>query len=880
MKWYQLSKSELEKQLIIHPKKGLSEEQARKRQQQYGFNVLETAGKEPGWMLFIKQFQDFMVLILLAATLIAGMLGEYIDALAIMVIVLLNGIFGFFQEHKAEKSLDKLKELSAPKIRVFRNKDWQTIPAEEAAVGDIVRLETGDRVPADIRIIRNNGLETEESNLTGESVPVAKTDKPLLTTDIPIQDQHNMAFKSTLVTKGSGLGIVVQTGMQTAIGQIAELIGTTKKVITPLERKLQELGKILIYVVLILTFLTVFIGVYHGQPLYDMFLAGVSLAVAVIPEGLPAIVTVALSLGVQRMIKRKAIVRKLSAVETLGSATVICTDKTGTITENKMSVQKLYVNGETWKVTDDGYMREDDVLRKKKKQPDYEMEQLLLYGMLCNEASLVIKKGQYVVEGDPTDGALLMAARDGGLDIRIQQSYSIIRQFPFDSTRKRMGMVVEDQNKRRFFIMKGAPEAVLPRCTTNFRDGQSRVFSNREEVDENITQMADEALRMIAIAMKPLSKQDAIDVLDLEQQLTFIGLAGLQDPPRKEVEQAIQECSQAGIRTVMITGDHQHTASAIAKEIGLLDGHGRIMEGKELDTLSENELAEVIEEVRVFARVTPEHKLKIVHALQARGHIVAMTGDGVNDAPAIKASDIGISMGKTGTDVTKEASSLILMDDNFNTIKEAIREGRNIYENIRKFIRYLLASNVGEIFVMLVAMLMSLPLPLIPVQILWVNLVTDGLPAMALGVDAPEKNVMQEAPRDTQEGIFSRGLGWKIISRGIMIGIVSLIAFMVTYHQDPQQLDYARTVAFSTLVMAQLIHVFDCRSEGGIFSRNPFSNPYLIGAVLSSVVLLLLVLYVDSLQMIFQTIYLSWIDWLFILVLSAIPTVLFGVSKK
>lgn len=880
MKWYQLDKKELEKQLIIHPKKGLSEEQALKRRQQHGSNILEATEKEPSWMLFIKQFQDFMVLILLAATLIAGMLGEYIDALAIMVIVLLNGIFGFFQEHKAEKSLDKLKELSAPKIRVFRDKAWRTIPAEEAVIGDLVRLETGDRVPADIRIIRSNGLETEESNLTGESVPVAKTDKPLRTADMPIQEQQNMAFKSTLVTKGNGLGIVVQTGMQTAIGQIAELIGTTKKIMTPLERRLQQLGKILIYVVLFLTVLTVCIGVYHGQPLYDMFLAGVSLAVAVIPEGLPAIVTVALSLGVQRMIRRKAIVRKLSAVETLGCATVICTDKTGTITENKMTVQKMYVNDRIYRVTDAGYIREDDAFSKNKKQPNKAIEQLLLYGMLCNEANLLVKKGNYIIEGDPTDGALLMAARNGGLDHRVKQAYTIIRQFPFDSGKKRMGMVVEDQDKRRFFIMKGAPEAVLPRCTTVVRNQQTRDLTNQDQISGKISEMAAGALRMIAIAVKPLSKQDSLDALDLEQQLTFIGLAGLQDPPRKEVKQAIRECSNAGIRTVMITGDHQHTAAAIAKEIGLLEEQGRIMEGRELDTLSEDELAEVIEEVQVFARVTPEHKLKIVHALQACGHIVAMTGDGVNDAPAIKASNIGISMGRSGTDVTKEASSLILMDDNFNTIKEAIREGRNIYENIRKFIRYLLASNVGEIFVMLVAMLLSLPLPLIPVQILWVNLVTDGLPAMALGVDAPEKNVMQEAPRDTKEGIFSRGLGWKIISRGIMIGIVSLIAFMVAYHQDPQQLDYARTVAFATLVMAQLIHVFDCRAEGGIFSRNPFGNLYLLGAVLSSVALLLLVLYVDSLQMIFHTTFLSFIDWLFILVLSTIPTVLFGFSKK
>src|SRR5690625_4777657 len=783
----------------------------------------------------MKQFQDFMVIILLAATLIAGLLGEYIDAIAIMAIVLLNGCIGFFQEHKAEKSLEKLQELSAPKMKVLREQEWKTIQSEEAVVGDVIKIKTGDRIPADIRIVEANALETEESTLTGESVPIVKENNAIQEDNMTFQDQKNIGFKGTLVTKGNGIGIVIHTGMNTAIGEIASLMKETKHKITPLELKLMELGKLLIFVVFILTVLTVGIGVYHGQPLYDMVLAGVSLAVAVIPEGLPAIVTVALSLGVQRMIKRKAIVRKLSAVETLGCATVICTDKTGTITENKMTVKEMYINDQQIAVSGEGYSTTGDFLKDGKKidrlYPN--LEQMALYGLLCNDASLLVKKGKYVLDGDPTDGALLIAARKLNLTHSVKERYKIIKQFPFDSTRKRMTVIVEDENKRRFVISKGAPEQILPRCSFRLHENGRQLLTNFKKINEQMDEMADKALRIIAISMKALTKDESLDMTTVENDLTFVGLFGLKDPPRKEVKHAIEQCYRAGIKTVMITGDHKKTATAIAREVGLKHEDALTIEGHELNDMNIDTLANMIEKVSVFARVTPEHKMKIVQAFQKRGHIVAMTGDGVNDAPAIKASNIGVSMGISGTDVTKEASSLILMDDNFNTIKEAIREGRNIYENIRKFIRYLLASNVGEIFVMLVAMMLAMPLPLVPVQILWVNLVTDGLPAMALGLDPPEKNVMNQKPRDPREGVFARGLGSKIITRGLMIGIVSLIAFMVIYNNQSDNLVHARTVAFTTLVMAQLIHVFDCRSEQGIFSRNPFNNLYLIGAVAS-----------------------------------------------
>jgi len=882
-KWYQIDVEHVEQKLHVSTKRGLSSKQVLERRKKFGPNTLKEQQKTSKWLLFIKQFQDFMVLVLLAATLIAGILGEYIDAIAIMIIVLLNGFLGFFQEQKAENSLSKLKELAAPVANVFRDKKWEKIYSSKVVVGDVIKINSGDRIPADIRIVKASGLETEESALTGESLPVVKHASSIEQDHLDAQDQVNMGFKGTLVTRGSGIGIVVGTGMNTVMGQIASLIANTEKVVTPLERKLAELGKVLIAVAIFLTFLVVAVGIYQGHPIYNMFLAGISLAVAAIPEGLPAIVTVALSLGVQRMIRKKAIVRRLSAVETLGSASIICSDKTGTMTENQMTVKEIYLNGEFLNVTGDGYHITGDIQLNNKKvdQSHPNLRSMLLYGMLCNNASLYVKKGKYNVEGDPTDGALIIAARKLGLSAMIGENYRIIKEIPFDSNRKMMSVVVEDENQMRFLITKGAPDVLLPRCTywTNKETSSLLKPKIQAEIDDAIDKMADKALRTIAISMKPLKKDTSLNEEFLEKDLNFIGLYGMIDPPRKEVKAAIKECKEAGIKTVMITGDHAKTAQAIAKELEVLPEDGLVLEGRQLNQMSLDELEEIIEDVYVFARVTPEHKLKIVQAFQDKGHIVAMTGDGVNDAPAIKASDIGISMGLNGTDVTKEASSLVLMDDNFATIKSAIKEGRNIYENIRKFVRYLLASNVGEILVMLFAMLLAMPLPLVPVQILWVNLVTDGLPAMALGLDKTQKDVMKRGPRDPKEGIFARGLGYKIISRGFLIGIVTLIAFIITYNSNPDQLTYARTIAFTTLVMAQLIHVFDCRNAHSIFDRNPFENIYLVLAVISSVLLLLVVVYFEPLQPIFHTTAIDFRDWMLILSLSAIPTVSFGLQK-
>lgn len=884
MNWYQLDAEKVEQKLHVTANRGLTAKQAGERRKQYGENVLEAKKNTSKWLIFLKQFQDFMVIVLLAATLIAGLLGEFIDAIAIMFIVFINGFIGYFQEQKAENSLEKLKELSAPMANVLRNEAWEKISSRDVVVGDVVKVNSGDRIPADIRIVKSTSMETEESALTGESLPVSKHATGIKQDNLDVQDQTNMGFMGTLVTRGSGTGIVVGTGMNTVMGQIASLMANTKKTITPLEMKLAQLGKILIVVALLLTVLVAGLGIIQGHPMYEMFLAGVSLAVAAIPEGLPAIVTVALSLGVQRMIRKKALVRKLSAVETLGCASVICSDKTGTMTENQMTVKEIYLNGDYLYVSGDGYQIHGDYFldRKKVDQSHPNLENMLLNGMLCNNASLQVKKGKNYINGDPTDGALLVAARKMGLTEELGEDYRIVKEFPFDSDRKRMSVVVEDKNKMRFLITKGAPDVLLPRSSF-FLDNDGRKLlknQNKVQIENAINDMASKALRTIAISMKSISANTALDSALLEDELTFIGLYGLMDPPRKEVKTAIRECMEAGIKTVMITGDHVNTARAIAKNLNLLPDNGLVLEGHQLNKMSTEDLSDVIEDTYVFARVTPEHKLKIVKAFQEKGHIVAMTGDGVNDAPAIKASDIGISMGISGTDVTKEASSLILMDDNFATIKSAIEEGRNIYENIRKFIRYLLASNVGEILVMLFAMLLALPLPLIPVQILWVNLVTDGLPAMALGLDKAEGDVMKRTPRNPREGVFSRGLGYKIISRGILIGIVTLIGFIITYDNNPDNLIFAQTTAFTTLVLAQLIHVFDCRSEHSIFSRNPFENIFLVLAVISSLLLLLVVVYWPPLQPIFHTVSLSLRDWMLIIALAAIPTVLFGFTKK
>lgn len=903
-KWYQLSSEEVLQHQQVDMQQGLPWEEAWKRQGEAGRNELTEGNRVSPITLLLNQFKDFMVLVLLGATLISGLLGEYLDAITIVVIIVMNGILGFTQEFRAERSLRALKELSAPNANVWREGAIHQIPARDLVPGDIIMLESGDRVPADVRFLQTNGIYIEESALTGESVAVGKQTSVIPQEDVPLGDQRNIGFMGTMVSQGTAKAVVVRIGMDTEMGKIADLIQNTESMETPLQHRLEQLGKILIIVAIALTVLVVVAGIMHGQPPYAMFLAGVSLAVAAIPEGLPAIVTIALALGVQRMIKRKAIVRKLPSVETLGCASVICSDKTGTLTQNKMTVTHLWVGGDVLEVTGDGYVPVGDIqLGGQSTDPlkNPSLSRLLHVSVLCNNATLYEekqetkrKKGKdakdstasvWNIKGDPTEGALVvLSAKSGITQESLNEKYKRIEEFPFDSERKRMSVLVASENGR-MACTKGAPDVLLEHCSYILWDGKVIPFTStlKQKVLAANEGMARSALRVLGIAYKELKSTDRYDGHeDVETGLIFIGLTGMIDPPRKEVREAISKCRKAGIKTVMITGDHQTTAEAIAKQLGMIPGTGVSLSGQQLGAMSDEELEGRVNDTYVYARVSPEHKLRIVKALQRKGHVVAMTGDGVNDAPAIKAADIGIAMGITGTDVSKEASSLILSDDNFSTIVAAIEEGRGIYENIRKFIRYLLASNVGEIMTMFIAMMAGLPLPLVPIQILWVNLVTDGLPALALGVDQAEKDLMQHKPRSAKENIFARRLGWKIISRGILIGICTLAAFWLILRTDPSDaatLLKAQSVAFATLVMAQLIHVFDCRSSRSIFHRNPLQNKSLVLAVLSSLVLMLAVMYVEALQPIFKTVPLGWKEWILVLIAAGIPTFLMGLGS-
>ncbi|AZK46983.1 calcium-translocating P-type ATPase, SERCA-type [Paenibacillus lentus] len=903
--WHQWSGDELLERFGVSREQGLTEEEVRFRQEQSGWNELQEMQSVSPLLLFLNQFKDFMMLVLMAATLISGLLGEYLDAVTIIAIIILNGVLGFIQEFRAERSLRALKQLSAPHAKVLREGRVKDITARELVPGDIVIVESGDRVPADIRWLATNSLDVEESALTGESHPVNKHAETIREEEVPLGDQKNIGFMGTMVTRGSGRGVVIRTGMETEMGKIADLIQNTEVQETPLQRRLEQLGKILIYLALGLTILVVVVGIIHGQPAGSMFFAGVSLAVAAIPEGLPAIVTIALALGVQRMIKRKAIVRKLPSVETLGCASVICSDKTGTLTQNKMTVTHLWLEGRPLEVTGDGYEPIGQIMEQGQSldiKQDQSLRRLLQISALCSNAEIYEEEeednarnrrkdreeaagSRWKLKGDPTEGALVTVATKMGLTANSLSSiYKREKEHPFDSKRKRMSVVVSHQGGTLAFV-KGAPDMLLERCSYILWEGKVVPFTGtlRQKVQAANEEMARRALRVLGLAYRELRPQENVNSEEtVESQLVFVGLTGMIDPPRREAREAITTCRKAGIKTVMITGDHGLTAEAIAQDLGILQRGGVSISGAELTLMSDEELEQKVDSTVVYSRVSPEHKLRIVKALQRKGHVVAMTGDGVNDAPAIKAADIGIAMGITGTDVSKEASSLILSDDNFSSIVAAIEEGRNIYENIRKFIRYLLASNVGEILTMLFAMLAGLPLPLMPIQILWVNLVTDGLPAMALGVDQPEKDLMEHKPRGATENIFARRLGWKILSRGLLIGLCTLGAFWITLQSHSgaeNQLVKAQSVAFATLVMAQLIHVFDCRSSRSIFHRNILQNRLLVIAVLSSIILLLGVIYLEPLQPIFKTMPLSLRDWSITLVAAGIPTFLLGAGS-
>lgn len=859
---------------------GLSSAQVAERRKMYGLNQISEGNRVSLLTVFLNQFRDFMIIVLLAATLISGLLGEYTDAITIIAIIFLNGILGFVQEVRAEKSLSALKELTAPLARVRRDEEIVDVPAKELVPGDVILLEDGDRIPADGRILRAVLLNVEESALTGESVPASKDPSVVIGAGSNLGDRKNMVYMGTMVTRGKAEVLITATGMGTEMGKIADLMQQSEDQVTPLQQRLDQLGKLLVWISLGITALVVVAGVLHGHAPYEMFLAGVSLAVAAIPEGLPAIVTIALALGVQRMIKRNAIVRKLPSVETLGCATVICSDKTGTLTQNRMTVSQIYADGNLFSVTGTGYQPIGEFLHNDKTvDPNRRsaLKSLVEIAGTCNDAAIIEKPldsgVDYVVQGDPTEGALLVLARKAGFG-EPGAVYQRIDEKPFDADRKRMSVLVKSGDDV-FVFVKGAPDVLLGQSNRILLNGREETLTQntRKTIQKANQDMASQALRNLGFAYRRFRSVEAAQgTADWECDLIFVGLCGMMDPPREEARSAIEKARTAGIRTVMITGDHQITAMAIATNLTILPEGGRVITGMELDEMDDNGLESLVDDVFVYARVTPEHKLRIVRALQARSHVVAMTGDGVNDAPAIKQADIGISMGLTGTDVAKEASSLILSDDNFATIIAAVEEGRGIYDNIKKFIRYLLASNVGEIVTMFLAMLAGLALPLAPIQILWVNLVTDGLPAIALGVDQVEPDIMKRQPRNVREGIFAKGMAMKIMSRGVLIGLVTLAVFVWSLRVNGN-LIHAQTMAYATLTMAQLILVFDCRSlDGGILKRNPFGNIWLVFAVLSSVVLFLFTIYVPKLSVAFHTAPLRLTDWIIVLVLAAIPT--------
>jgi P-type Ca2+ transporter type 2C len=826
--------------------RGLTKSEAEKRLKTYGLNQLENKKKISPIKIFLSQFNDFIVWVLIAATIISGVMGEKADAITILIIVIMNSILGFIQEFKTEKSLEALKKLAAPTCKVIRDGKLQVVNAELLVPGDLILLESGDRIPADCIVVQDSAVMVDESLLTGESVGVNKSSR----------DKENNLFMGTVVLTGKTMARITETGMKTEMGKIANMLQDIENERSPLKDKLNSLGKILVVLCIAICAIVTVMGIWRGQNAYQMFLLGVSLAVAAIPEGLAAIVTVALALGVSRMLKRNALVRKLPAVETLGCTSIICSDKTGTLTQNNMTVKALYFNDKIYNVDKDG-VPDNNLLRKS-----------FTY---CNDCSCDEKENsiQKSLFGDPTETALVKVFFK---DTKTYMSFLSrgIRTYdiPFDSDRKMMSVIIREGSKDCCYV-KGAPERLLEKCKYIFIDGEVKLLTSyyKNKINAAVESMSSNALRCIGAAFKDsgITKN-----WDLERDLVFLGVAGIIDPPRREVKDAVLKCRIAGIRPVMITGDHKNTAFAIGKELDICKDASEVITGDELDKLTDRELEGKIGKLNVFARVSPNHKLRIVKLFKKKNYIVAMTGDGVNDAPAVKEADIGVSMGISGTDVTKEASSMILLDDNFATIVAAVEEGRVIYDNIRKFIRYLLSCNLGEVLTMFLASLMYLDTPLLPIQILFVNLATDGLPAIALGVDPADSDIMFQRPRPKNEHIFARGLKEKILLRGSLIGICTVLAFLAGKYYG-MSLNACRTLALGTLIMSQLIHVFECRSEKhSIFEINIFTNIYLVGAVLVSITMLCCVLYIPFLQDVFKTVPLNFGQWMIVIFLSSV----------
>lgn len=855
--WYKKSKNEILQELDVDEKNGLSSTEALRRLEKYGKNKLETKKKKTLFKQFLSQLKDVMIYILIIAAIISAFLGEISDALIILLVIIINAVIGVIQESKAEKALDALKELSTPKALVKRDGSLKEILSEDIVPGDIVIIDAGRYIPGDLRLIDTANLKIEESAFTGESVPSEKDASFLPDKEIPIGDQNNMAFMSTLATYGRGVGVVVGTGMNTEIGKIAKMIEQEENDETPLQKKLSELGKILGFLAVGICILIFIISFFQGRDLLEMFLTSISLAVAAIPEGLPAIVAIVLALGVQRMVKKNAIIRKLPAVETLGSVSIICSDKTGTLTQNKMTVTTVYTN--------DSYIKESEFNLN-----DNESKLLVDCMVLCNDATYSEKSKT----GDPTEIALLESPfKLNILKEKLEKEFKRIDEIPFDSDRKLMTTVnLVDDKKARVFT-KGALDSILSICNKISINGKLVDFSKeyKAKVLENSNIMSDKALRVLAFAYKDISKENI--VLDfLEKDLVFIGMVGMIDPPRLEVKDSIKLCKSAGITPVMITGDHKNTAFAIANELGIAEDISQAITGHEIDRFKEEEFNEKIINYRVFARVSPEHKVKIVKAFKSHGNIVSMTGDGVNDAPSLKAADIGVAMGITGTDVSKGASDMILTDDNFSTIVSAVEEGRKIYLNIKKSIVFLLSCNLGEILTLFTAILLNWNSPLQPIHILWVNLITDSFPALALGVDKTKEDVMNNPPRNPKESIFIKSDKIQLIINGVLIGGITLFAFKLGERLYADSLIHAQTMAFVVLSVSQLFLSLSLRSNTkSAFSLGIFSNKYLVYSILLGIFLQVIIISISFIANIFKVTPLLLYDWIVIILVSLIP---------
>lgn len=896
--WHMVPTPDILKLLTVGPTLGLSTDDVLLRRSEAGPNVLSEAAPVPLWKKLVAQFSDLVNWILIFAALIAGLMGEWLDTFAILAIVLLNGIIGFMQEERAERALASLQKLSSPMAKVLRDGKLQLLPAHELVAGDSILLEAGDNVPADCRLLTSYSLQVQEAALTGESVPVDKDANCILQENASLGDRRNMIYMGTVTAAGKATAVVVQTGMKTELGQIAGMLNRSERELTPLQKRLAELGKVLVGTCLLIVVVIFALQVMRGGKVLEVLLVSISLAVAAVPEGLPAVVTMTLALGLQRMVKRHALVRKLPSVETLGSVTVICSDKTGTLTRNEMTVREIITASQSVRVTGAGYSPHGEFLRidnsdgpkdgkpsvetKINAQDDPELLPLLTASARCNNATIHQKDGEgdgWQVIGDPTEGALRVVAMKAGIQAD-DSNDRILSEIPFDSNRKTMSVVIQSADGRVVMHSKGAPEMILGKCVRERRGDLDVELTaeRRREIIKTSSQLASRAYRVLALAYRDQTLAGA-DINE-ESGLVFAGLVGMIDPPRDEAREAVKKCRIAGIRAVMITGDHPETALAIARELHIADDQSRVMSGRELDEATTEQLEKDVESISVFARVSAEHKLRIVKALKARGQIVAMTGDGVNDAPAVKAADIGIAMGVTGTDVTKEASDMILMDDNFASIVSAVEEGRGIFDNIRKFIHFLLSCNTSEVLLMFIAALAGWPVPLMAIQILWINLVTDGLPALALGMEPPEKDIMNRPPGPPEQAVLTKQSGLLILCHGLLIAGVTLTGFWLVYEGEETQLAPARTVTFAVAAFSQLCFAFGCRSHRYTMPElGVFSNGWLFGAVAISVLLQLGIMAIPWTQTVFEVATLSSWEWLLILLLSVIPVTVIELLK-